>query len=571
MAPPQNILWKKSKSNKSEMFMDLFKIKRYEIPLTPIELQLQYFKITNLLSQKSNNEAKYARDKGKQFFSEGNYANAITKFNKSLRLAEYGTEEVGLAYANRSSCFFHMDMFEECIIDLKLAKKSHYPAKLLPKLETRMQQCTTLLKHKHIKSIRFNVREPALSFNEHRRFAGVADCLEIRQNDVSGRHVITTHDLQIGQTILVERPYSIIATTKHKHLGRDRCNYCLREFRNFITCTNCVATRFCYEGCMEESFHNLECNFPMPGKSQPEHYHLVHAILFKTNDAFPDVDMWMKTVNALLKGEEVAGLTNATQRDFCLLFQLTHNHDKRTNKQIQEMRRTAASIFTALMHLPDFSLKFAKMKQARFLQHLILHLLHIVEHAIDLYQYFQQDESTTMILCSTQQYASGMYAFACHINHSCVPNVCWYTVDDRLVCKVIRPIKKGKQIFRSYSGHSSWEQDAILISELENRYQFKCECFVCSNQIWSHLTGGINCTQDPLYQEAIEAILFTPHQFRQMPRERIEYFENKSIEFLEKYDTIHPINDTITIQKALIIVWVLLSSKFEFASTSLEK
>lgn len=571
MPPPQNILWKKSNTKNSNQYMDLFKIRHHEIPLTPIEHDLQHGKFSNFLFQKNNQEAKFFRDKGKELFTEGRYADAMKEFNNCLRHAENGSEEIGLAYANRSSCFFYMNMLEECMIDLKLAKRSNYPLDLLSKLEKRMSMCTTLMKDKKYKLNQFSVRELTLSFGEHEKYTGVADCVEIRKDEAYGRCVIATHELEIGQTILVEKPYSIVLNSKYKYLGRDRCSYCLREFRNFISCKNCVGSRYCYEGCMEESFHNLSCNLPtIYGKSSSDQYQLVQEILFKTNHAFPDVDMLMRAVESILHDEPPTGLTNITQRDFCTLFQLTHNHDKRSQKEIQDLRLTAATIFSAFMELSEFNLKFTKMKHARFLQHLILHLLHITVHAIDLYQYFQEENSTSMVSCTLQQYASGIYAFGCNINHSCVPNICWLTIDDRLICKVIRPIKRGEQIYRSYSGHSCLVQDSHLTQELDKRYRFKCECFICSNQIWSHLTGGINCTQDPLYQEAIESIFLTSEEFRKLPRERMEHFEGKAIDFLNKFDTIHPVNDTITIQKTLQIIWILLASRFEFAPAPLE-
>lgn len=563
-SPPRNILWKKTKTKNSDLFIDIFKIKSHVIHLSPIEAQLETLKSN--VHRKNNTEAKMYREEGNELFAKGKYANAMKKFNHSLRFAENDSDEMGLAYANRSSCFFHMKMLDECMVDLKLAKKSNYPAHLMYKLEKRMIQCASLLKDKQFKS-QFEIYEPTLSFSEHQKFAGVADCLDIWTDDEFGRHIITTRDLEVGETILVEQPYSIVPT-KYINMGRDRCFNCFREFTNFITCKNCISCRFCYDGCMEESYHNLDCNLPI-SQASPELCQLVLEILFKTNEAFPDVEMLMRTIDTLLKGEEPFGLTNIIQRDFCSIFQLTPNHDKRTDQQIEQLRHACAIIFTTLMQLPDFSLKFTKMKHARFLQHLIFHLLHISQHAVDLYQYFQIDEHTKLLSCTFQQYASGMYPFGCHINHSCVPNVCWFVIDDRLVCKVIRPIKKSGQIFRSYSGQYSLEQDPNVIAELDNRYHFKCECFTCSNQIWSQLAGAVNCTQDTLYIKAIEPIFMTAQEVRGLSREEIDNYEAKAIEFLEKYDTIHPVNDTIAMQKTLQIIWILLASKFSFSSYSI--
>ncbi|XP_031623121.1 SET and MYND domain-containing protein 4-like [Contarinia nasturtii] len=558
---PQSILWKKCTSEKSDIYIDLFKMKHHVIHLSPIESRLE--KAESAMPLKDNRVAKEYREEGKELFAQKKYPNAMKKFNKSLKLAENETEEVGIAYANRSSCFFHMNMLAECMVDLKLARKSNYPDHLIPKLEKRISQCSTLMNNRRSKVHQFDVREPTLSFGEHKKFAGVAECLEIYSDIEYGRHVITNRDLEIGQTILVERPYSIIPT-KYIGIGHDRCVHCFKELRNFVACENCISSRFCYDGCMDMSNHSLSCNLPIP-KTNSESCQLVLEILFKTNEAFPDIDVLTKTVESLLKGKEPIGLTNAIHRDFCSIFQLTTNHDKRSADQIQKLRNTSAFIFSTLMQIPDFNLKFTKMKHARFLQHLILHFLHISEHAIDLYQYVQRDEKAKLMTCTKKHYASGMYPFGCAMNHSCVPNISWFGINDRLVCKVIRPIKRGAQIFRSYS---ALEQNPNVIPELDDRYQFKCECFTCSNVIWCQLTSAVNCSQDKLYADAIKPIFMTAQEIRHLPRNQLLSYEQKAIEFLCKYDTIHPVNDTIAIEKTLQILWILLASKFEFASES---
>ncbi|XP_055326236.1 SET and MYND domain-containing protein 4-like, partial [Sitodiplosis mosellana] len=299
----------------------------------PIEAQLETVKSN--ASPKANPEARALREEGNELFADGKYANAMKKFNDSLRLAENGSEEVGLAYANRSSCFLHMKLLDERMVDLKLAKKSNYPTHFMPKLEKRIAQCTVLLKNKQLKS-KFEVHEPTLSFVEHTKFAGVTDCLDIWTDDEYGRHVITTRDLEVGQTILVEKAFSMVPT-KRMNMGRDRCVNCFREFKIFITCENCINSRFCYDGCMEQSNHSLNCNLPTP-QAQPQLSQLVLEILFKANEAFPDVDILMKTVDTLLNGEEAIGLTNVIQREFRFILQLTSNHGKRSDAQIDQLR-----------------------------------------------------------------------------------------------------------------------------------------------------------------------------------------------------------------------------------------
>lgn len=43
-------------------------------------------------------------------------------YNKSMCFAKVRTEQMGLAYANRSSSFLNLKMYRKCLIDIEYAK-----------------------------------------------------------------------------------------------------------------------------------------------------------------------------------------------------------------------------------------------------------------------------------------------------------------------------------------------------------------------------------------------------------------------------------------------------------------
>lgn len=184
--------------------------------------------------------------------------------------------------------------------------------------------------------------------------------------------------------------------------------------------------------------------------SRKETFELVLRMFFKISAAFPDVNLLIRTVETLLKGEEPTDLTSAEQKDFCSLFQLVHHHRQQEEYHLTRLRAATDVIIITISRFSEFKWKFQSFKNRRFLQHLILHLFHIAEQAVMLHEYYQNDETEPISEHLFRQYASGMYPVGCFINHSCVPNVWCYSVDDRLICKVIRPIKRGEQVFRSY-------------------------------------------------------------------------------------------------------------------------
>lgn len=291
-----DILWQKDRSRNSDLYMDIFAIKNDQIHSKNVQelVELAYDKVKSSRSQRNNLYAECCREDGKELFQQGNYVEAMQKFNFGLAFAKKGTAEMGMGFANRSSCFFHLNLFDECLLDIEMAKKSGYPAHLMHKLDERAAKCTSLMNDAQFMSRIFCAQEPRLSFNEHAKFAGVADCLKIQKNDEFGRHVITTCDLKIGQTILVEKPFTIASNRKNTKT-RPRCIDCFKDFTNFVTCDNCVSVYFSCADCSEKSLnHKFECN----GLSRKESYELsgketlvlVLRMFFNINAIFLDVD-----------------------------------------------------------------------------------------------------------------------------------------------------------------------------------------------------------------------------------------------------------------------------------------
>lgn len=445
MSSPLNVLWKKEQSQICDLFVDIFAKEYFGIDLRKVNFAYDVHK-SNYKFPKTDSLARRYREKGKEYFEDGDYLMAITVYNQGLALAELNSDEKSLAIANRALCFLKLNMPEKCLVDVELAKQFKYPPNLMPKLEARAAKCRALLADEIFKSKIYKLEEPTLSFGEHKKFAGVADCLEIRKDDRFGYHVITTRDLDIGQTILVE-PSSTITPKRITNEGRDRCWNCFKDLQNYIPCEKSIGSLYCNEDCMEKSFHRYECN--LPTLTRKESSDLVFKILYNVIVDFPSVGDLIKTVNKLLKDEKVVGLTVA-QEKFCSMFRLIHKHKLSKSHQLA-LPHQAAIIFVQLMEINEFKEIFRAEKNQRFLQHLILHLLHVTEQAFDLHEFKPAHSADEPVMAGTfLHYASAIYPFACYIKHSCAPNVFWFAIDNRLICKVIRPIVKGEQVLRSY-------------------------------------------------------------------------------------------------------------------------
>lgn len=60
---------------------------------------------------KSNKMSTALRELGNKHFSDKQWSSAIESYSKSISFAEIDTENLGLAYSNRSACFFQLKMY----------------------------------------------------------------------------------------------------------------------------------------------------------------------------------------------------------------------------------------------------------------------------------------------------------------------------------------------------------------------------------------------------------------------------------------------------------------------------
>lgn len=102
--------------------------------------------------------------------------------------------------------------------------------------------------------------EPKLSFEADQKRPCFASGLEVKFSEKYGNHITTNRDLEIGQTVIVERAFIHVDTAKH------HCDNCYRRKANLIPCERCVTTMFCSEECRiaaNEKFHGVLCQIEM--------------------------------------------------------------------------------------------------------------------------------------------------------------------------------------------------------------------------------------------------------------------------------------------------------------------
>lgn len=194
------------------------------------------------MSLKSNEKSNALRTNGNEFYSKRKFFDSMLMYNKSLCLAEPGSENVGLAYANRSAVYLESKLYEQCLKNIALAKANNYPERNLEILNKREEKCKNLLSASKENSYRFF----KLSHTANKKLPFIDESLELKTNERFGRHVVTNRPLKVGEIVSIEMPFcSVLLSESKLHEIPDsniyqRCSNCLKEnVLDLMPCSTC--------------------------------------------------------------------------------------------------------------------------------------------------------------------------------------------------------------------------------------------------------------------------------------------------------------------------------------------
>lgn len=229
-------LWKKETSAKDALYDDIFTATYCPPNLMEIEHEMLKKVIAEAKlkspGQKSNAVAVDSRNRGNSYFSQSNLHDAIDWYNITLCFAENGSENVCLAYANRSACFFHLKLFKNCLVDIQLAIEAGYPDHLKAKLINGRAECEKFISE----GLWAKLPELKLSVEPDPMDPMMAKTIRV---DLDNQNV--------GESLLT------------RYIC---CNFCQKKCQNLIPCENCVISLHC-EGKSEQQhkdLHPIECD-----------------------------------------------------------------------------------------------------------------------------------------------------------------------------------------------------------------------------------------------------------------------------------------------------------------------
>lgn len=189
---------------------------------------------------KSDENSKRLREIGNKFYTQRQFFEAIIKYNESLCYAENESENISLAYANRSAVYFEMKLYQRSLENIELARTHNYPIKNLEVLKIREEKCRDLMKNGFKESQ--DMPPFKLTYDPHKKYPSMANCLELKSDKKFGRYIITNKSLSVGDVIAIEQP--VVNFLREEFLYQ-RCSHCLKSnILSLLPCNSCTRGRF---------------------------------------------------------------------------------------------------------------------------------------------------------------------------------------------------------------------------------------------------------------------------------------------------------------------------------------
>lgn len=439
------VLWKKESTKPDACFIDLTFNQStvgfdYEVPKMICESR----------NKKSDIKSTDLRLKGNQKFRAKEWPEAMWLYNQSLRFATVGSENMSLAYANRSTCFMQMKKYGQCLVDIELARKANYPDRLIHKLVEREATCLKLLNDESTKSE--ETTKLALSFDANAKFPCLANALKMQYNQKSGEHhVVATRDIDVGQIVLVEE---LFITSTHSQT-QTFCKTCLKGVMNFIPCRNCVEFMFCDAECLDTNgVHKMSCN-PLHDQDK-DSVRIVESVLIAVT-AFPTVDALMEFVECALstRNFDVPKCNSDIQSKYSMFLKLKLIVS--TKWMTDKMKSVVFWAYQMLLGMPEIERCIQSKREKRFLMHLILqHHLTLISNG-SLFHQVDEDGIKTYE-------ASGIGIFKSLISYACVANTTFQRQGNKTFVYANRPIKRG---------------ESLTIDNAKSQSDERCKCSKC--------------------------------------------------------------------------------------------
>ncbi|XP_014212940.1 SET and MYND domain-containing protein 4-like [Copidosoma floridanum] len=386
------------------------------------------------------------------------HSRILSLYTQSAALAESGSEELALAYCNRSALLLHLKRYEECMVDIQMATQITKSEQLKAKLEVRRVHCLAMGKGSKREKSSGQCRKIPLEarMKASKNIPCASESIAISFNEKYGWHIIAEQDIEPGTVIAVEKALASIPEKSCMYLN---CTHCLNMAWNGIPCDSCTAAVFCSENCKKEAllqYHDVECSLlPLLCADSLGHNYVIRVAV--------------RIYIIAIKKEGLAHILEVASN-------LKNSEDTRVKKFPYNnvfRSHTIESMYN-LLETENYS----NFEESLF-DYSYSHYLPREE----------VDEAS-----ENKNLGSIITSFCSLFNHNCCNNVeRLFTCNTEIVLFTSRSVKKGEQLFINY-GTDIFTENLKQRSSLEKKYDFVCDCRACKED-WNKKAVHKSCQQ----------------------------------------------------------------------------
>lgn len=447
-------------------------------------------------------------------------------------------------YNNRSAIYITLNQFDRCLENITLARKCNYPADRMKTLDEREMKCKL-----RMETLTPNPNDDPmihfkLTYHANPKYPGIADCVELRNNQKHGNQLVTTRDLRPGDIIGVEAPSFTSASPDARF---HRCSYCFGDnLMNLIACDGCTKAMFCSEKCRKTAmneFHQFECNV----HDNPE-----LKITFTLRMLLKCINVFDGDVKALQSFVE-KNKKHVTVFDFDFSNPEDPMYDKNMILVTLSVRNNAhyCKLMTSAMggetrafinHHPK--LKEMWRQHAPFLNKMLEKLFIPTTFLTHMSVWFSKEVNVTtasalgqiqsMMMPNTRREklregnaGEGLYPAHCVSNGSCDPNVYVVSVGNKIAWIVSKPTPVGSELTHKYiEPFYNLGPAANRQNQFVSYFGYKCDCEACKND-WPRL-DAMKPIDGKFEYRSINA-LSTPMQAKERIKKNIAYIEKNYV------------------------------------------
>ncbi len=498
---------------------------------------------------KSIVKAKQCRVEGNKWFQKKDYFRALAQYSESvlqspaLDVADNQDEPaLALALANRSATLLNIKKYRQSIIDIQLAMQYGYPEDLSYKLYDRKGKCYQgmfdtaqavqafrkageLLKVAKLddtgkqlweKSLKKQIQQvetkhaqslldtldtacnlsypvPDISGSLNDKYPCASSAFEVCYNPVlGGRNMKAANDINVGDVLLVENPYS--AVLLHKLFG-SHCQNCLVQVAVPYPCHHCSTVVYCSSVCQKaawKSFHHIECS--IMNWCSKEWIGRIGYLALRTA-IITGRDTIMNTFSSDImddkESNQNAGLNKegVYANDIHSVYHLV-GHSSKRNSEMKLQFVTMTMLLLKLLQQGGFwgdKNRSVDSYEINVVGSALIHLMEVIQ--CNAFSIVEMKAADDFRLCKPEDTGLGLYLTSALMNHSCDPAVDVNYFGNVSIYRAIRNIKAGEPVTLDYGPIFYTQPKSQRQASLQEQYFFTCQCEACQGDwpLWQNL------------------------------------------------------------------------------------